>query len=1419
MISSSETIEQIFSEALRLSSEDERGAYLERACGGDRELRQLVEKLLRAQPKAAAFLEQPFAQPGAELVPEAPAFGEPSTFDPPMLEGPGTEIGVYKLQEQIGEGGFGVVFMAEQKEPIHRKVALKVLKPGMDTKEVIARLEVERQALAIMDHPNIAKVLDAGTISGVRRQESGVSKQGDGESLLTSDPCLLTPDAGRPYFVMELVQGGMPITKFCDQGQLTIKERLELFVHVCRAVQHAHQKGVIHRDLKPSNVLVTMQDGAPVVKVIDFGVAKVLGPQLTDKTFSTAFAHMVGTPLYMSPEQAALSNVDVDTRSDIYSLGVLLYELLTGTTPFDKDRFQQTAYDEMRRIVREEEPPRPSTRISTLGEVALAASAQRKSNPKRLSQLFRGELDWIVMKALDKDRNRRFETANNFAEDIQRYLANEPVQAGPPTASYRLRKFLRRHRAGVLIAVVLLAILAAVAVGIGWVLRDWAAREARRLRDRLLEATTVDVPAIVKDMAPYRGWLNPFLYDAYARAEKDKDRRKQLHASLALLPVDSGQVEYLYGRLLDAEPQDVIVIRKALFDHSQDLTVRLWSLLENPTNDQDQRLHAACALATFAPDDSRWEKVRADVASTLVIQKPFVIAKWGDALKDVAKWLVPPLADMLADENRAVSERGFIASVYGSYAAELPEAYARLEDQLDEKSDADAPVEAKTSLARKQASIGVALLVMGRTENVWRLLQHQADPTLRSYLIDRLGPAGVDPKVLTARLDQETEVSARRAILLSLGEFGPDRLSQDQRLNLLPRLLELYRDDPDPGIYGATEWLLRKWGQGDKLPKVMEEKLRQGNKEVKEIRQRISLRQATLKRQLLQQAFPASLKDGLIAHYPLDETGGYKAADGVKGQPGATYRGSVKPQWVPGVMGGALRLDGNEEFAGSALDLDSNDPFSYGCWFLSEAQPAMILLSTRDYRRGFRGFDLSLEPGYKLRMEIVGEDPKLSDSKGAKRQDWSPFRISVATTTKFAPRDHPEWHHVLVTYDGSEKAKGVFIYVDGQPQPLAVNADDLQGTIKSDALFLLGSRGQGTHRWEGQIDDVRVYNRRLDSTDVRQLYESGIQTLARSRPEERTPELDKLLAAYFQQFDEPLQRLAVELAGAQKSYQQKAQQEARTEQQAQSKRLRRYVTGQGQTMIIVSNPDEFWMGEGPERHRRQIGRSFAIASKEVTTEQFLRFRGNHRVFKEFAPTMDCPVNYVTWYDAVAYCNWLSEQEGIAREEWCYVPNKAGKYGSGMKMAANYLQRTGYRLPTEAEWEYTCRAGADTGYSFGEPEDLVGKYAWHVGNSSSKSQPTGRLRPNELGVFDMHGNVWEWTQDIHKPFVKAEGGIATSDSGDMTDLTEINDMDGRGLRGGSFYPLASNVRSACRFAAALPAVRAVSYGFRPARTFR
>jgi serine/threonine protein kinase/tetratricopeptide (TPR) repeat protein len=468
-------LRDLFSRALQCQTPEEQAAYLEQACQGDAELRARLDELLQAHREIGSFLQEPSASQGATV------------DEPPISERPGTVIGPYKLLQVIGEGGMGVVWMAEQTEPVQRKVALKVIKPGMDSRQVIARFEAERQALALMDHVNIARIFDAGTTA-----------------------------SGRPYFVMELVHG-VPITRYCDDNHLTPRERLELFVPVCQAIQHAHQKGIIHRDIKPSNVMITLYDGRPVPKVIDFGVAKATEQKLTERTLFTQYGTMVGTLEYMSPEQAEMSALGVDTRSDIYSLGVLLYELLTGSTPLSRKRVKEAAYAEILRMIKEEEPPRPSTRLSDSGETLASISAQRKTEPAKLTRLVRGELDWIVMKSLEKDRNRRYDSVNGLAADVQRYLADEPVQACPPSGWYRFRKFARRNKRALVTATVIgVALLLAVG-SLGWLLRDRAARQ-REAEGRVLETLHVAEPLLREG----RPW-DPALIAASQRVEAELD--------------------------------------------------------------------------------------------------------------------------------------------------------------------------------------------------------------------------------------------------------------------------------------------------------------------------------------------------------------------------------------------------------------------------------------------------------------------------------------------------------------------------------------------------------------------------------------------------------------------------------------------------------------------------------------------------------------------------------------------------------------------------------------------------------------------------------------------------------------------------------------------------------------------------------
>ena len=446
----------LFEAAQELTDPAVRVAFLDQSCHGQPALRDRLEKLLAVQPSADEFFRAvPLRDLGGEVVPQPAAARNPvEPADSKPVETVHAVIGRYRLQERLGEGGCGVVYLAEQQEPVRRKVALKIIRLGMDTENVIARFAAERQALALMDHPNIAHVLDAGAT-----------------------------ESGRPYFVMEWVQG-VKITDYCNQNHLGVNQRLHLFIQICHAIQHAHQKGVIHRDIKPSNILVMLHDGVPLPKVIDFGIAKATEGRLTDNTTFTACDQLVGTPAYMSPEQADLSGVDVDTRSDIYSLGVLLYELLTGQTPFDSKELVKHGMDELRRTLQDQEPPAPSTMLTNIGDTRLTAvAAQHSAEPSRLLSTLRGDLDWIVMKALEKDRARRYETANGLAMDVERYLNHEPVVARPPSRLYRFQKLVRRNW---VVFAAIAAVTFALLIGLG--VSTWLFIEERKAHRRAVEA-------------------------------------------------------------------------------------------------------------------------------------------------------------------------------------------------------------------------------------------------------------------------------------------------------------------------------------------------------------------------------------------------------------------------------------------------------------------------------------------------------------------------------------------------------------------------------------------------------------------------------------------------------------------------------------------------------------------------------------------------------------------------------------------------------------------------------------------------------------------------------------------------------------------------------------------------------------------
>jgi formylglycine-generating enzyme required for sulfatase activity len=1120
--------ESVFAAAVVLETLEERAAYLDQACAGDPALRERIDALLRAHDGVVDLLDR--------LVPA----GQEQTAAYLPSEQPGTVVaGRYKLLEEIGEGGMGTVWVAEQTQPVRRKVALKLIKAGMDSKSVLARFEAERQALAVMDHPNIAKVLDGG----------------------------LT-ETGRPFFVMEYVKG-VPITEYCEATRLSVPERLQLFVQVCQAVQHAHQKGIIHRDLKPSNILVAPYDDRAVPKVIDFGLAKAMHQPLTERTLHTAHDAVLGTPVYMSPEQAQLNNLDVDTRSDLYSLGVLLYELLTGTTPLEKQRFKEAAWDEVRRIIREEEPPRPSMRLSS-SQTLPALAAARQTEPAQLTKLVRGELDWIVMKALEKDRTRRYETASGFALDVQRYLAGEPVLAVPPSAGYRLRKFARKHQAGLMTAAAMIVLFLAGAAFSTW----QAVRATRALhqlvaaqRERALaqvntlrSAEISHVPYLIEDLKPFRAETDPQLRQLLQ--QPDLGEKERLRLTLAIVAEDEAQVAYLYDRLLDAEPSEVPVIRGALAPYKDSFLEKLWAVVEAPEKGkQRQRLRAAAALAAYDAENPRWVETSVLVDNDLVVENPVFLSPWSAAFRPVKKRLLPRLSEIFRNrQSERTAERSFATNLLADYAADQPQVLADLVMDSDEKqfavmyaklkelgedglpflqSEVDKqPMpkdseEALEALAMRQANAAVALFKMNRPEKVWPLLKHTPDPRVRSYLIHHLAPLGADVMTLVRRLGEEPDVSSRRALILCLGEFDTFEIPVAELPPLIAKLLDLYRTDPDPGLHAAAEWLLRQEG------------------------------------------------------------------------------------W-----------DQKEE------------------------------LATID-------------------TQLKGDEKQLQARKATDKRQW---------------------------------------YVNTEGQTFVI--------LNADKPFRMGSP-------EGEPD----------------------------RQPTETP------------------------------------------------------------------------------HQWRIGRTYAIASKVVTKAQFRHFqRANPDVEKynidQFSRTDDSPQVCVDWYEAVRYCNWLSQKEGIPEKQWCYEPNAQGKYAAGMKPATDYLRRGGYRLPTEAEWEYACRSGSQTSRYYGLSVKLLAKYAWFFDNSDNRPSPVGMKKPNDYGLFDMLGNVWQCCNNRSDYFVLGTGGLLPdyyvvgggglnrflnkSALEDRGDPSKVGDKDCRVVRGGSFQCQASDVRSAYR-AGFHPALRNGSSGFRVART--
>jgi serine/threonine protein kinase len=962
--------------------------------------------------------------------------------------------------------------------------------------------------------------------------------------------------------------------------------------------------------------------------------------------------------------------------------------------------------------------------------------------------------------------------------------------------------------------------MAAILVAGAWGIRSHFRREqaeataALERQARLGQATTLiegltgaeisGVKAIAEAIEPYRSLADPILVEKLEAAPIGSGQRLRL--SLALLPVDPSQQDYLVEQLPTLSIRDFPYVRDEL-PGSPRTTERLWTVAEDETRPASQRFQACCALATYAPDAADWSELAPFVVDFLAGSVPsHQLGDRLDQLQPVKAALTAPLNDVLEKtETTDLLRREAAAIALAQYLTGGPmEAadslllcrhrrefhllvetlrpdFSAARDYLSEILTETPPFEsvAERDANLRRRAIAAALLVhFGDFQSVLPRLSHSSDPSLRSYIASFFQPLPIPAESLLEAAEQSDDVSVLRVVVQGIGYLDVESIAQTRRENLLGRLRDLYANHVDPGIHSVSAWAIERWNAD--LPELQAsndigrtpeelEQLAETHRQIALIEQQIqaavdsrAAQQEVWERELAKLPSESADDDGLQLRLRLDQPESGTQDDEILSQ--AFESSSAPPVWRPGILGDALQTDGVEGIAcGEVANMDAGKPFSYGCWFLSDDPNQYAgLISKMDGRNDeYRGFDIWLHGG-RVSAHLNEQEPTSN--------------LKVIADSPYAAG---QWHHVMVTYTGNRRGAGVKLYLDGQLVPSKVDRDSLTGNIDTDAPFVLGGR-YDAFPFRGSLDDVRVYDRVIEPEEISNLFRAGLATVARIAPADRQPQQQALLDhTHEQEVTAPLVQLLSRLQASVSSL------------RWEDKKLW-YVNGQDQVMIVI--PIERMPAAETLDH------DFAIGAHEVTIDQYFRSGDQINIDDTTAPTTDCPMHNVSWYEVTAYCNWLSEQEGIPEDQWCFEPNANGDYGDGMRIKENYRELAGYRLPTHAEWEVACRVGATTDYFFGSVNELVDNYLWYGGNSSARSHPVGQLLPNDFGIFDLHGNTWEWALDVRG------SGQWTDVRGDLM----------RDQYSGSFSQPLGNVQARAN-THSVPSYRSNFYGFRVARS--